>query len=213
MRVILCPHYDDGLLSLPDLLLVATQPPRLVVIFSEEDPALAAVCEAQYRRLGLPSQCLGLPEARRRGVEVRQILRSRRAVEDCSQDPLVEQVAVRLADLVPASAEILVPLCGVHLDHVLVRLAAERLCSQMVWPSLTFYLDEPYATVWPAAGERARQGLDPLGAEPAAACQAVESLLAPLAPFVGQRDLARLARGRAARNGAAPSLWRTPLDR
>jgi hypothetical protein len=212
MRLMLTPHHDDALLSIPEFLLgAASKDPggtRLVVVFSDEDPALEHVCETLHRQLGLSTLLLGFPEARKRGLSVRQIFRSRRDTDDSGGDPLAADIRARLRGVCAGATTVLAPLTGIHIDHALVRDAARHNAFEQ-GTELVFYADEPYATIWPAAGERARRGLQAvqLAAGPAASTR-VRSLLAPLAPFVGERDLGRLHAARELRNGYAAPLWR-----
>ena len=100
------------------------------------------------------------------------------------------------------------PLTDVHVDHALVRTAAERHATTHD-TELLYYADEPYSALWPAASARAREGLQAVevGRGPVAS-MVIRSLLAPLAAFVGERDLGRLHAARELRNGRAAPLWR-----
>jgi hypothetical protein len=211
MRLMLAPHHDDVLLSIPELLLAAkgSGDSLVVVVFSDEDPALEQVCAELHRKLGLPTVCLGFPEARKRGLRNRQILRSRRAPGATGDDPLLIDVCERLRNLCTGETTVLAPLTAVHIDHALVRDAARRIASE--WAvELIFYADEPYVSIWHTAGELARRELQvvPVAAEAAASTQ-IRSLLAPLTRFVGERDLDRLQVARERRSGVAAPLWRS----
>jgi hypothetical protein len=214
MRLMLTPHHDDALLSMPELLLgAASEDPGgnwLVVVFSDEDPALEQVCAGLHQKLGLSTVLLGFPEARKRGLSDRQIFRSRRNAGDTAGDAVMMEICERLRGLCTDKTTVLAPLTGIHIDHALVHDAARRSTFE-TGAELVFYEDEPYATVWPAAGARARRGLQAveIAADPAASLR-VQSLLAPLAPFVGERDLGRLHVARERRNGGAAPLWRSP---
>jgi hypothetical protein len=191
LTALLAPHHDDLLLSLPRQLLDPAPGERhLVVCFSDEDPALERVCAGLHAELGLPVHTLGLPEARRRGEGLRAILRPRRLLDDVSADPLLGDLARALGDLLRRldADEAWAPLLPVHLDHALVRAAAERLAAL----PLAYYEDQPYAALFDDRVQRERAGLVPHHRGPAADAGRVERLLRPLEAFLSTRDLERL---------------------
>lgn len=189
MQVILAPHHDDALLSLADRLLMPGAASRLalVVVFSDECPDLEQVCERLHRGLGFAPILLGLPEARRRGISLRAILKPRRGRPD--GDPLLEEIADRAAAALAGrgASGLLAPRTLTHLDHALVQLAAERLSARLGLP-LRLYEDLPYALL---GRDRAVRRDRAPNHRPVAAAR-LRGLLDPLRPFLAGRDVERI---------------------
>ena len=202
MMLLLAPHHDDVLLSLPARLLAARRQGessglQVAIVFSEEDEALERLCDRLHAGLGVRVSKLRLLEARRRGERLREILYTRRDMTTIHSDPLVAIIAERVAAVanVTRSRDLITPFIAAHRDHALVRAAAERLSHSAGYP-LFYYADQPYALLWPdhAPDADTRLELLPEGDEPTVAIslQEVEQLLTPLAPCIGPRTLQRI---------------------
>ena len=154
MRLLLSPHHDDVLLSLPAWLChwATDSDVHVAVVFSDEDDRLQEVCRALHLRLGVTVHELELAEARRRGVTARDCLRRWRTTRDLHPED-VERVTRRIAALAGSLPfrHIVAPGTLVHLDHALTRVAAERVAAAGKNLTLAFHADQPYGSAWPQA--------------------------------------------------------------
>jgi LmbE family N-acetylglucosaminyl deacetylase len=175
--VILSPHIDDAVLSCGGLLAAAASS-RVITVFSGPPEGRVSRGARRFHRmcglgddamdvrkredavalarLGAEPAYLDLPEALyRRGGDGKPSYRSVEAVfagdGAVEREPeLVEALTAALAERVPADARVLVPLgLGGHVDHVLVRVACERVRDGRV----VYYEDIPYAHSVVARGE------------------------------------------------------------
>jgi LmbE family N-acetylglucosaminyl deacetylase len=93
--------------------------------------------------------------------------------------------------------EVVAPLLPIHIDHALLRAAAERLTTRCSSWHLLYYEDQPYSALWPRSLAREVAPLIKLeesyGAVPE---EAVESLFQKLQALVQQRDLERILKHR-----------------
>lgn len=200
LRVYLAPHHDDILLSLPARLLAERNRSdrRIVVVFSDESPEMGTICARLHAELGIEVDTMGFREAIHRGVSVRACLRPARMLRDiygesAHLDGIIENFTRLFARVRPT--ELVVPLLSVHIDHALLRAAAERLtCSGSQWRIL-YYEDQPYAALWPQLCAREvalfRRLEDSNESVPV---KEVESLLQKTRALVQGRDLARILR-------------------
>ncbi|HSK41291.1 MAG TPA: hypothetical protein VK943_16120 [Arenibaculum sp.] len=207
MTVYLAPHHDDLLLSLPSRLCAGTAGDLGIVVFSEEDDAMRAVCNRLHAALGLDIVEMGFVEARRRGVSMRGCLRHERRLADVAQDPLVDDVLGALDALLDGNGAtaVLAPLLPIHIDHAIVRVAAERLAGTDPAVRLDYYQDQPYAALWPRTLARETARMVPGGSGRQAPPGMLERLLDGLRTVVEQRDLDRIAQ--ALRQEPCEPLW------
>jgi hypothetical protein len=195
MRLFLAPHHDDALLSLAGHLLANKSSgnsgnSHVAVVFSRESRQLEETCTRLHSTLGLSLHFLGFEEAIRRGVSLRNCLRTSRTVQQVSSDAIVKAVQARLREhiylLQPSM--IYCPLLPVHIDHALVRAAADGLQET----KLIYYEDQPYASLHPRVLARERFGM--IGVE--GICRAqdidVETLLHELKGIVPPQHLNRI---------------------
>jgi hypothetical protein len=199
MRLYLAPHYDDPLLSIPSILASDTHDmcAAVAVVFSDESDALERDCRALYASLGVEVWPLGFQEAVRRGCSARDCLRPGRTAAGPGSAAAVKAVTERLMhtlDREPCRAcELWAPLLPVHLDHAIVREAAEKLATEREGTAIVYYADQPYALLCPRALDRECASLvravelERLG-DPAAASM----LLAGATKYISSRDAQRL---------------------
>lgn len=178
--LVVSPHLDDAVLSVPGLIGARVRSGERVVVltvFSEgdashaerraEDLAALAVLGAEAQHLGLRDapQRLGLPRS------FRDLVLTPLPAGDA--EALARALAGRVRALAPGC--VLLPLgVGEHLDHRAVHAAHPRLSGRV-----GFYEDRPYARVEHAAAARlARLGATVDGAAPAASRSAAEAFLA-----------------------------------
>lgn len=199
---ILAPHHDDALLSLPATLLDRAEPIEVIVCFSDESDELTATCDALHRELRVEVTSLGLPEAVRRGVSLRQCLRPLRELREVDADPMLDDLAARLRALPDDDRLWVAPLLPTHVDHALTRAAAERARPAQ----LAYYEDQPYAIMHGDLRDRLRAPLRPERAAPPAPASTISSVLTRLRSFVGDKQIARLEATYAA-DGYAERLW------
>jgi hypothetical protein len=208
MRLFLAPHHDDVLLSLPGLLLDnrdAARADHVAVIFSRETPELEKVCTREHRGLGLELHFLNFEEALRRGVTLRDCLRPMRTLEEIRGDDLADSIRVRLGQLVSLlkPSAVYSPLLPVHLDHALVRIAAEGLEAPLV-----YYEDQPYACFYPSSLKRELVGLLHQQAESRARAEEAMALLYKLSGAVPARHLKRIIDAQRKSGRLTHNLWR-----
>jgi len=191
------PHWDDLMLSVPARLLGGGLGDAVVlVVFSDEDEALEALCKNAFARCGVRWRALGFPEARRRGVPLRDTLRLSGAIDP---DPaLVAAVADAVAAAArEAGADRPLATCAspAHLDHAAVRAATERVAAAE-GRRLFYYADQPYTLLGQPHTAAARRPAVP---PPDAAAPDVrvpgglDDLLDAFVPFVGRRTVVRLS--------------------
>lgn len=194
MRVFLAPHHDDLLLSLPVWLCGRPhdRPLHLIVVFSDENEILEALCNRIHARLEVHVHPLGMAEAARRGLGARALLRRWRRADELDSAQLRqtrEALAPMLERLAPA--ELVAPASLVHVDHALTRLAAEAAVAAGTAARIGYYADQPYARLWPDTVALA----EPLAEPPpgiTARREKVRGLLSELVPFISERDVLRL---------------------
>ena len=196
MTLYVSPHHDDVVLSLALMLLRPDdEPPTVVVVFSEEDERLAAACNAIHRELNVGVECLGLMEASRRGVSVRECFRPNRNIDDLDPEDIGRAAAALSVAVTRLRAtRLIAPLLPMHVDHAITRTAAEKVASSAGLPTL-FYEDQPYASLFPSAVHAESRGRRIVsGASPAVRPDRIAGIFERLRPFVSGRDLARILR-------------------
>jgi hypothetical protein len=189
MEVILAPHHDDAILSLGGYLASPAPTPRtVVVVFSEEDPALAAACTRAHAAVGAAVVTLGFVEAERRGIPVRERFRATRSAAAVWADPLARAVRAQMRGMLQSYAEAVffAPLLTVHLDHAVVRAAIDDVRGET---RLLLYEDMPYAALFPRLVEREARGMDAVTLPASKPPPAVQSLQEALRGLVPQRHL------------------------
>jgi hypothetical protein len=189
MEVILAPHHDDAILSLGGYLASPARTPRtVVVVFSEEDPALADACARAHAAVGAAVVTLGFVEAERRGVPVRERFRATRAAAAVRTDPLARAVRDRMRKVLQSHAEAVffAPLLTVHLDHAIVRAAIDDVREE---GRLLYYEDLPYAALFPRLVEREALSMDAVALPASEPPPAVQGLLESLRGLVPGRHV------------------------
>jgi hypothetical protein len=210
MRLFLAPHHDDVLLSLSGLLLDgrgSAGEDHVAVVFSRETRELEDVCTREHRGLGLGLHLLGFEEALRRGVTLRDCLRPTRTLERGGDDDLADSIRARLSPLVSRlePSAVYSPLLPVHLDHALVRVAAEGLGAP-----LAYYEDQPYACLYPDALKRETAGLLRQEAESRASVEEATALLCNLRGALPEQHLKRIIHGYGKAGRITHNLWTSP---
>jgi hypothetical protein len=206
MRAYIAAHHDDVLLSLPRTLsLRRSRGDVVIVVFSEETSRMTEICQALHGELNIGVRQLGFTEAIRRGVSLRECLRTSRIapIEDGCLESIKEKLAAELDTIQPS--EIVVSLLPVHVDHALTRTAAEGARSS----DLLYYEDQPYAAFAPVTLARAVRGMRRCSGElPAASSAPFETWYGRLEPLASRSDLQRILNywEKAGVNGEA--LWR-----
>lgn len=188
--IVVSPHLDDAVLSLPCFLRArALRGERVIVltVFSEGDEGYAARRAedlAALALLGVEPLHLGLRDAPfRRGLrrDFRALVLGELPVDDADAALVARTLADRVAAFAPA--EILLPLgVGEHIDHRIVHAA-----HPMLPGPLGFYEDRPYASIEHAVRARlARLGATVDGRAIAPSLAAVAEFLAAarVAPHV-----------------------------
>ncbi len=188
--LVVSPHLDDAVLSVPALLRsLAAQGERVVVltVFSEGDAGYARRREEDRTALALlgAEPChLGLEDAPyRRGLPrtFRALVLTELAADDADAAMVAHTLAERLRSIAPQA--ILLPLgVGEHVDHRIVHAAHRGLTGRV-----GFYEDRPYALVPHAVEARlARLGATVDGARslPSPAAAAAFLASARTAPYV-----------------------------
>ncbi|PCC73668.1 N-acetylglucosaminyl deacetylase, LmbE family [Nannocystis exedens] len=174
--LVVSPHLDDAVLSLPAWLAARARVERVVVatVFSEGDagyPARRAEDVAALSRLGAEPLHLGLLDA----PERRGLPRSFRALvlgEVDAVDAAVVARAIVAAVTRVAPEVVLLPLgVGEHLDHRVVQAAHASVAGRV-----GFYEDRPYALVRHAVRARLRRIGAVIDGEPVAPAPAEEYL-------------------------------------
>jgi LmbE family N-acetylglucosaminyl deacetylase len=219
VRLLLAPHHDDILLSLAGELLSLRnrEDHQVVVVFSIENPHLERICTRLHDQIGVQVHRLGFEEALRRGATVRDCFRTARSWSEVRSDPFLHSLQARLKSLLERLEPSVVcsPLLPIHLDHALVRAAAERVVGQ----DLLYYEDQPYASLYTEVLAEECAGLRPVEAVARVSLPDLECLLGELAEVVPKRHLERIYRH--STNSGAVCLWRqrlgaegkTPSDR
>lgn len=149
---------------------------------------MAAVCNALHNELDVRVIALGFTEAVRRGVSLRNCLRSGRELAEVHGDPLLDELTNELRALAVDDTCVLAPLLPVHLDHALTRAAAERATPANV----AYYEDRPYVTLHSDLRDRLCAGLYPRCASSVSDASAMSRILERLSSFIGSRQLARM---------------------
>lgn len=209
MRLFLAPHHDDVLLSLPGYLLTnkGRGKDHVVVVFSQESQELEETCARLHSTLGLGLHFLGFEEAIKRGVSLRDCLRPARRLQQVSSDAIVKLVQARLRDQVNflQPSTIYCPMLSVHIDHALVRVAAEGLQET----KLIYYEDQPYASLHPHVLARERAGMVRVAGVCRAQYLEVENLFHELKGVVPTQHLNRiLVYYKAFARQPSHTLWR-----
>ena len=113
--------------------------PEAIVVRREEDVASLAILGARARHLDIPDAIY-----RRNPVSGAAYVNANEQLfgeVDPAETALIERIAAELLELLPPAAQVVCPLTlGHHIDHQIVRAAAERLGR-----SLWYYADYPYA--------------------------------------------------------------------
>lgn len=208
--ILISPHYDDLILSLPGQLRVWAdygEAVQAVVVFSNESEALAAACAALFAELGVEVRPLGLDDAGRRGLAGRALLNPAGWRPDQLAGAQVDAIAERLEAALAGTPteDLLRPCLPVQIDHALTLSALGRL-GRMGAPC---YADQPYAFKWPmalACGTKSRRA----AAGPAHHSEDARRLAA-LAPLTPQFDMARFIRRRIEAGTAAEPIFTAQL--
>jgi hypothetical protein len=212
MRLFLAPHHDDLLLSLSGYLLDVSDhgANHVAVVFSRESEELEETCSRLHSALGFQLHLLGFEEASKRGVPLRTCLRPARTHEEVQADTLVDSIQASLRPLLSRlePSVIYSPLLSIHIDHALVRVAADSLGE--VAP--TYYEDQPYSSLHPYVLARERARLICSEEVARASMREVAALLEELKGIVPYQHLNRILFHHKSHKGQHPAylLWRRP---
>lgn len=192
MRLFLAPHHDDVLLSLAGYLLAnkSSVEKHVVVVFSDENRELEGTCSRLHRTLGLGLHFLGFEEALKRGVSLRDCFRTTRTHQQFKKHALVELIQARLRGIVSLLQPSIIysPMLPIHIDHALVRAAADGLHET----TLLYYEDQPYACLYPRVLAQVSSGMRCLEELCCARQMAIETLFQELRGVVPTKHLNRI---------------------
>lgn len=170
---------------------------------------MTEICGAMHATVGLRTHCLGMLEASRRGLGVRQCFSARHDIalrHGETYDALREKVRAALENIRPK--QLLCPLHKAHVDHALARAAAEAQGLPVF-----YYEDQPYVAIYQRMAEGERERLvrvpdDPLAGS-SLAVHELGRFLSPLSEVVPQRHLQRILSHYQRTDGITPeALWR-----
>ncbi|HWA88588.1 MAG TPA: hypothetical protein VG889_01040 [Rhizomicrobium sp.] len=202
--ILVSPHYDDVILSLPGRLAALGARATVVVPFSDEDAEMESTCLAIYRRLNVTVHPLDMPEAARRNVPMRPLLMPARGEFEGADRGLIESLAAKLAAVLTGASGLIAPAMRVHIDHAITVDALAALAPS----SAALYLDQPYAARWPRLAARAVAGRTavPLKSD----SEGAEGLIAALGSVVQKRHVQAILAYRRERGAVAEAVWFKP---
>jgi hypothetical protein len=166
-------------------------------VFSTENDELERICHDLHWSFSVPVTCLALVEAVARGVSHRDCFRPNRKAHDVRFEfPADFAGVVSLLEKLfdeTTPTRVFVPLMPVHVDHALVRAAAEHLAASY-GVDIVYYEDQPYAALSPTALQRETSGLAMAGSAPEemATARNVREICDRLKPFIQDRDARRI---------------------
>jgi len=213
MKFFLAPHHDDILLSFPALICSLCESQandedaiHVLVLYSKESSKIESLCRKIHSAYNISVHELGLEESLLRGETLRSCIRRQRTLKDLdeAQVKLAFNICREYLKDFPIT-ELVVPGTLVHIDHALANAAARLLYKNRQIDDISFYADQPYASLWPDAMKTESFIKRPSSGN--SSLTVINDFLRQLIPLVSANDVHRIIKsyGHQTRASAEPT--------